>query len=101
MPLPRTRSHVVAADQRDVGDRDDAAAGVAAGVAEGAQLFEVPVAGVEAGFGLQGASGGGVEGLLGADQDAGQGRACRRRRARRGGPAGPASGPRWRRLAAG
>ena len=42
------------------------------GFAEGAQLFEVPVACVEAGFGLQSASSGGVEGLFGAHQHAGQ-----------------------------
>ena len=73
MPLPRTSSTSSRADQRDVGDRDDAAARIAAGVAEGAELFEVPVARVEAGLGLQRAAGGGVEGLFGADQHAGQG----------------------------
>ena len=56
-----------------MGDRDHAAAGVAAGVAEGTQLLEVPVAGVEAGLGLQCAASGGVKGLVGAHQDAGQG----------------------------
>jgi len=64
---------VIAADEGDVGHRDDAPAGIAGRVAEGAELVEVPVPGVQAGLGLECAACGLVEGLVGVDEDTRQG----------------------------
>ena len=59
--LERVQRQVVAAHERDVSHGCNPSPTVAGGVAEGRQLFEIPVPGIEARFHEQGAPGRGVE----------------------------------------